>query len=336
MIITENYALKQYNSFHFDVKSKFFAQLTSETDIYNFFATPPPLPFLILGAGNNILFTKDFDGYVLKMDIKAIDIVNEDDDYVFIKAMAGENWDDFVAYCTKKNYGGLENLSLIPGQVGSSPIQNIGAYGAEVKDTIVEVHTINIKELKPEIFNNVACCFAYRESIFKTKFKQSHIITAVVFKLSKKPQNNLSYAGLKTALAQRQITNPSIADIRTVVCDVRNSKLPSPDVAGNAGSFFKNPVVDKNHFASIKKTHPDVVSFPAEDGNYKLAAGWLIEACGWKGYCKGDAGVHPKQALVLVNYGNATGIDILSLAKNIQNSVLQQFNVKLELEVNVV
>jgi len=335
MVFSENFDLKKFNSFGCDVKSKYFTCLTSETDIFNFFETTPPFPFLILGGGNNILFTKDFEGYILKMDIKGIEIIDQDNDYVLIKAMAGEDWDNFVAYCTHNNYGGLENLSLIPGLVGSCPIQNIGAYGTEAKDWIYEVYTINLKTLKHEVFINEKCRFAYRDSIFKSALKHSHIITAVSFRLSKNPHINTSYDALKTELAKRQIPNPTISDIRTIVCDIRSSKLPDPEKTGNAGSFFKNPVVDINLFDNIMSQYPEVVYFQA-NGQYKLAAGWLIEACGFKGYRSGDAGVHPKQALVLVNYGKACGSDILNLAEKIQKSVKQKFNVELEFEVNII
>ena len=338
MILIENFPLKFLNSFHTDVYAKFFTTINDNDELIEFYTEYNNLiiPVLILGGGNNILFTKNFEGTVLKIGIMGIEIIEENDDFVFIKANAGEDWDEFVVYCTNKNYGGLENLSLIPGQVGSSPIQNIGAYGTEVKDVISEVHTFNISTKNTEVFKNDQCQFEYRNSIFKSHLKKTHIITSVVFKLNKKPILNTNYESVQNELFSKGITQPTIKDIRQIICDIRKSKLPDPQIIGNAGSFFKNPTIDKQLFEKIKEKNSDVVSFKLENDMHKIATGWLIEKCGWKGYRENNVGVHEKQALVLVNYGNAQGIDILNLAGKIKQSIFDTFGIELEFEVNII
>jgi len=338
MILLENFPLKFLNSFHTDVYAKYFTTINDIDELLEFYSENInlTLPVLILGGGNNILFTKNFEGCVLKIRIMGIEPIEENDDFIFIKANAGEDWDDFVAYCTNKNYGGLENLSLIPGQVGSSPIQNIGAYGTEVKDVISEVHTFNTSTKETEIFKNDQCQFGYRNSIFKSQLKETHIITGVVFKLNKNPILNTNYESVHKELILKGIIQPTIQDIREIICDIRKNKLPDPQLIGNAGSFFKNPTIDKQLFEDIKEKNPEVVSFALENEKYKIAAGWLIEKCGWKGYREGDAGVHEKQALVLVNHGNAQGAQILSLADKIKQNIIDTFGIELEFEVNII
>ncbi|OPZ98246.1 MAG: UDP-N-acetylenolpyruvoylglucosamine reductase [Bacteroidetes bacterium ADurb.Bin408] len=336
MQLKKKFSLKQHNSFHIEAFADFFYEVTHPGLLDDFFLhNKSQLPVLILGGGNNMLFTKDFIGIVLKISFKGIEIISENNQNIYVKAAAGEDWDDFVSFCVQNNWGGLENLSLIPGQVGSSPIQNIGAYGAEVKNTLSEVTTYNTLTGKTEIISNAACMFGYRSSIFKTSLKNSHIITAVTFRLNKNPIINNTYDAVNKALQAQNILQPTIADIRRTICQIRESKLPDPNKTGNAGSFFKNPEISCSRYKQLKIKYTDLVGYELGNGNYKLAAGWLIEKSGWKGYREGDAGVHDKQALVLVNYGHATGSQILSLAEKIRKSVLEKFNIPLEFEVNI-
>lgn len=337
MAFKENVSLKKYNTFGIDVSARFFITVNSYEDLSSFFSSyKKDKPFLILGGGSNILFTENFDGYVLKIALKGQRVIHQDADSIVINVSAGEDWDEFVAFCTSNNYGGLENLSLIPGQVGSCPIQNIGAYGAEVKDNIVEVNTFNTGTFQKESFSNNECHFAYRSSIFKTSLKHTHIITDVTFKLSKKPKPLTSYGAIREKLSSAGIATPTIADVRGAVCEIRNSKLPNPETIGNAGSFFKNPEVSAEKHRYLLQRFPDLVAYELESNRYKLAAGWLIDKAGWKGQRFGDAGVHEKQALVLVNHGHATGNDILKLAEKIKSSIYDIFDIELEYEVNII
>jgi len=336
MVFFEDISLKKFNSFKVDAKASYLYILDKTEELYQFYSEPrQKLPVLILGGGNNILFTKDFNGYVLKVEIKGKEIIYEDDDYIQIKVNAGEDWDEFVAYCVKNNFGGIENLSLIPGLVGSCPIQNIGAYGVEVKDVINEVHAFNIKTKKTDVFNNAECQFEYRNSIFKSLLKNTHIITSVIFKLDKKPVLKTNYEAVQKELDIKKITTPDIKVVRQIICDIRQSKLPDPQIIGNAGSFFKNPVVTKQLYESVHKKYPDIIAYNLYNGQYKIAAGWLIEKNGWKGYRESDAGVNEKQALVLINYGNAKGTDILNLANKIKQNILDTFKIELDFEVNI-
>ncbi len=337
MKFEEKYSLKDYNSFHVEHYARYFGRFNTLKSLYTFFKNKDIKDnILILGGGNNILFTKDFEAYVLKNEIKGIEIIFEDADSVIIKAGAGEDWDSFVSYCVERGWGGLENLSLIPGTVGSSPIQNIGAYGVEVKDVIVSVDTFHIDKLKNETFDNSTCEFGYRDSVFKKRFKHTHIITGVRFMLHKNNTLNTGYKALSDELESRKIYKPDIKDIRQLVCDIRNSKLPDPKLLGNAGSFFQNPLVNKTFYERLKIREPKLIAYPSGDNYYKLAAGWLIENAGWKGYREGDAGVHEKQCLVLVNYGSAKGRDILNLAHKIKKSVYDTYGVELLFEVNII
>lgn len=335
MNFKENFSLKDYNSFHTNVSARRFVEIDDEVSLKSFFAAYPDEPYLVLGGGNNILFTRNVDACVLHIKIHGIHLLAESDDFVIVRAGAGEDWDTFVGYCVEKGWGGLENLSLIPGQVGSCPIQNIGAYGAEVKDVIEEVSCLNVEAGTNISLSNEACMFAYRSSIFKTMLRHTHIITSVTFRLTKNPQPNCSYKAVVDELNRNKIVKPEIKDVRDVICNIRRSKLPDPDIIGNAGSFFKNPVVAASQAQTLLKSFPEMVCFTQEDASVKLAAGWLIEKCGWKGYREGDAGVHDKQALVLVNHGKATGTQILALADKICKNVNDTFDVELEKEVNV-
>jgi UDP-N-acetylmuramate dehydrogenase len=288
----------------------------------------------ILGGGSNILFTKNVDGLVLRNELKGIEVVKEDENFVYVKSGAGEVWHEFVMDCIKNNRAGVENLSLIPGSVGAGPMQNIGAYGVELKDVFFELEAFHIKEGVLKTFSAVECKFGYRESVFKHEFKNQFFITSVTFRLKKKPDFNTSYGAIETELKAMGVPQLSIAAISQAVINIRSSKLPDPKVIGNAGSFFKNPVVSGEKLAQLKKDFPEIVSYPSGT-DFKLAAGWMIEKCEWKGKRFGDAGVHKNQALVLVNYGNANGQEIYDLSTKVLESVKEKFGVLLEREVNV-
>lgn len=337
MQVIENYSLKLLNTFGIDVKAKFFAEISNQSDLEALFAQKVFLgKHLLLGGGSNILFVQDFDAYVLKISSKGIEVLKEDSEVVVIKAQAGEDWDSFVEFCVNKGYGGIENLSLIPGNVGSCPIQNIGAYGVEVKDVIESVEVYEKSTLERRVLSNSQCCFGYRNSIFKNESKDKYIITSVTFRLSKNSKVNIEYGAIKQELSSLGMSYPEIKDVRQAVCNIRNAKLPDYKLLGNAGSFFKNPVISSSQYHSLIKNFPKLVSYKLDDDLVKVAAGWLIEQAGWKGYREGDAGVHEKQALVLVNYGNASGKDILNLSKEIIDSIASKFGVLLEREVNII
>ena len=331
----KNYSLKNLNSFGINVSAKYFADFKNTTELAEILEAANENK-LILGGGSNILFTKNFNGLVLKNEISGIKIIKEEDDHVYIKAGAGVGWHEFVIYCIERNFAGAENLSLIPGSVGASPMQNIGAYGVELKDIFYELEAYDIEGKKTVIFSRSDCEFGYRESIFKTKYRGKFIITAVTFVLNNKPVYNTSYGAIEIELERMGVQSISIKAISDAVINIRQSKLPDPRVIGNAGSFFKNPTVSNLQFNLLKKDFPLIIGYPVGDSETKLAAGWLIEKCGWKGFRKGDAGCHNKQALVLVNYGNATGEEILILSEKIIDSVKLMFNVTLQIEVNIV
>jgi len=342
MNIQNNISLKNLNTFGIDVYAKHFASFESIDDLDEIFASKQPqtsnlkLQTLVLGGGSNILFTKNVDGLVLKNEIKGIEMIREDADHMYVKAGAGENWHSFVLYCLKNNYAGVENLALIPGNVGASPMQNIGAYGIEIKDVFHSLEAFDMDEMKTVLFDKEACSFGYRESVFKNKYKGRFIITSVTYKLSKKPLFNTSYGAIEAELEKMKVPALSIQAIAQAVINIRSSKLPDPKQIGNAGSFFKNPEIENSQFEKLKNDFPNIIGYKLENGNVKLAAGWMIERCGWKGYRKGDAGCHEKQALVLVNYGNAKGSDIYDLSSEILDSVYKKFGVQLEREVNIV
>lgn len=339
MDIRENISLRSFNTFGIDVTAKQFASFSTIDELQQLLAlqtaNKQPQSF-ILGGGSNILFSGDIDGIVLKNELKGIEIVKEDDECYYVKAGAGESWHSFVLHCIRNNYAGVENLSLIPGNVGASPMQNIGAYGVEIKDVFHELEATHINERSTETFSLNDCAFGYRESVFKRKYKDQFVISNVTYRLRKKPKFNTTYGAIEQELEKMQVKEISIQAISQAVINIRSSKLPDPKVIGNAGSFFKNPEIDNEQFLALKAAFPNIVGYAVEHDKTKLAAGWMIEQCGWKGYREGDAGCHAKQALVLVNHGNAKGRDIYDLSRKILDSVKGKFGVELEREVNIV
>ena len=336
MITAENISLKPFTTFAVDAKARFFIELFSQEEIISFLGVSRSehRPLLILGGGSNILFTKDFPGTVLKIAVRGIDILSEDNDHVYIRASAGENWDNFTRYTVEKGWGGLENLSLIPGNVGTSPVQNIGAYGTELKDVLHSVEAIDIETARKRSFSAEECGLKYRDSIFKKDLKGRFIIVSCTYRLSKEPMVNLSYKALRVELETMTVRNPSIQDVRNAVIGIRRRKLPDPAMIGNAGSFFKNPSVSAEDLEKLKGKYPGIAFYQQADG-YKVPAAWLIEQCGWKGKRFGDAGVHVNHPLVLVNYGSASGEEIMALANMIRDSVFERFGIFLEEEVNI-
>ena len=315
----------------------------SELLEFNKLKTPNPKPqTLILGGGSNILFTKNFDGLVLKNEIKGIKTIKEDEHHIYVQVGAGENWHQFVLHCIKNGWAGVENLSLIPGNVGASPMQNIGAYGVEIKDVFYSLEAYHIRDKRMVNFTLNDCEFGYRESVFKKKFKDEFVITDVTYRLNRIPDYNISYGAIGQELGRMGVQDLSLQAVSQAVINIRSSKLPDPAVIGNAGSFFKNPEIGSHKFHELAQKFPGIVGYELHNGNVKLAAGWLIEHCGpdngtsWKGYRNGDAGCHEKQALVLVNYGNAKGSEIFELSEEILNGVQEKFGVELEREVNIV
>ncbi len=338
----ENIALAEYTSFGVESTARFFASFGDEIALADLLDWGSRYPLLILGGGSNLLFTRDVDGLVLKNEIKGINELHEDEDYVYVRAGAGENWHQFVLYCIERNWAGLENLSLIPGNVGASPMQNIGAYGVEVEDLFWDLEAWDITEKKRVTFTKSDCRFGYRESVFKNDYKGRFVILNVTFRLRKKPRFNISYGAIEQELSIMGVSELSIKAISDAVIRIRSSKLPDPAVTGNAGSFFKNPSVSADFIEQLRIRFPELVAYPNADGTYKLAAGWLIEHTGpaqgisWKGFRRGDAGCHDRQALVLVNYGKAKGSDIYQLSEDILQSVREKFGVVLEREVNII
>ncbi len=335
MEVKSNSSLKKYNTFGIEVTAKYFATFNTADKLGELLEFNKP-PTLILGGGSNILFTKNFDGLVLKNEIKGIELIKEDANHIYIKAAGGENWHQFVLHCINNNWAGVENLSLIPGNVGASPMQNIGAYGVEIKDIFYSLEAFHLQEKKIVQFNIDDCAFGYRESVFKKKYKNQFVITSVTYRLNKKPVFNISYGVIEQELEKKGVKELSIKMISDAVIKIRSSKLPDPAQIGNAGSFFKNPEIESVAFDMLHSKFPEIVGYKLPNGNVKLAAGWLIEQCGWKGYRKGDAGCHAKQALVLVNYGNAKGEEIFVLGEAIIASVKEKFRVDLEREVNII
>jgi UDP-N-acetylmuramate dehydrogenase len=333
MNIKENISLQPYNTFGIDATAKYFAAFRSVDELDTFIDFNKNR--FILGGGSNILLTKNVDGIVLKNEIKGIELIKEDVDHFYINAGAGENWHQFVLYCIGQNYAGVENLSLIPGSIGASPMQNIGAYGIEIKDVFHSLEAYHIHDKKIISFNNSDCEFGYRESIFKNKLKGEFVILNVTYRLNKIPVYNTSYGAIEQELSNMQ-AEKSIQNISQAVINIRTSKLPDPKEIGNAGSFFKNPTVSTAKYEELKNAYPNIPGYPQSNGDMKLAAGWLIEQCGWKGYRKGDAGCHARQALVLVNYGNAGGNEMYALSEEILQSVQNKFGVRLEREVNII
>jgi len=338
MRISENVLLRPYNTFGIAAQARFFASFSNAAELEELLKTPPQqgLAHMILGGGSNVLFTKNFDGILLKNEIKGISVVGEDEDHVYVKAGAGETWHSFVMDCIKNDRAGLENLSLIPGNVGASPMQNIGAYGVEIKDSFHELEAYHLQDHTIVKFNNEDCHFGYRESVFKRQYKGQFAILSVTYRLSKHPKLNTSYGAIEEELKHMGVHDLTIQAISQAVINIRSSKLPDPAKIGNAGSFFKNPTVPAEKHEALKAAFPHIVAYPVANGEFKLAAGWLIEQCGWKGFREGDAGVHARQALVLVNYGDATGNEIYHLSQRVLDSVEEKFGVVLEREVNII
>lgn len=332
MKILHDISLKPFNTFGIDVNAHYFGHIYSKEELCEING---PEPVFILGGGSNVLFTKNVEGLVMLNEIKGIELVKETEDIVYVRAGAGEVWNDFVEYCIQQGYAGVENLALIPGSVGASPIQNIGAYGVEVKDVIDEVEAWHIQEKLFRIFKNPDCAFGYRDSVFKKELKGTYIISSVTFRLNKKPVFKTSYGAIQEALNRMGIQQLSIRAIADAVIHIRQSKLPDPKQLGNAGSFFKNPEISFAQFEALKRAYPTIVGYPLGTDTIKLAAGWLIEKAGWKGFRKEHAGVHHQQALVLVNFGGATGKEIYDLSEEILRSVKNMFHVELEREVNI-
>ena len=337
MQIRENISLKHYNTFAIDVKAKYFAVFQNLSELEELlknskltYGSP-----LIIGGGSNILLVNDVEGFVMKNEIMGIEVVAEDDKHIYVKAGAGENWHKLVMYCVDNEFAGIENLSLIPGNVGASPMQNIGAYGVEVKDIFHELEAYHIKDKHVVKFSLNDCGFGYRESVFKTKYKGQFVITSVTYRLNKQPVFHTGYGAIQQELEKMGVEQLSVQAISQAVINIRSSKLPDPKDIGNAGSFFKNPKVGMNVFEQLKAQFLSIPSFPFDHKHVKVPAGWLIEQCGWKGYREGDAGCYEKQALVLVNYGNASGKDIYDLSEKILQSVKAKFGVDLEREVNI-
>lgn len=329
-----NVNLKKYTTFGIDSYAENFASFSSVNELIELLNNCSD-NLMILGGGSNMLLTKNISGTVLKNEIEGIDIINESNDEVLIRVGGGVVWHDFVMFTINYNYFGLENLSLIPGSVGASPMQNIGAYGVEIKDRFEKLEALNIETKKLEFFNNSECEFGYRESVFKRKLKGKYIITHVYFRLNKKQSLNTSYGAIDSELESKGVINPTIKDVSDAVISIRKSKLPDPRELGNAGSFFKNPVVENSVVELIKKEYPEVPFYQINENYAKVPAGWLIETAGWKGKKIGSCGVHTKQALVLVNYGGATGKDIYDLSQLIIDDVNHKFKIELEREVNI-
>ncbi|TXD84584.1 UDP-N-acetylmuramate dehydrogenase [Subsaximicrobium wynnwilliamsii] len=337
MHIETNISLKTLNTFGIDVKAKHFVSIHSVSDLQTLLRKKEYPKKLILGGGSNMLLTKDVDALVILIDIKGIEVIKETPKGVWVKVCAGENWHDFVLYTIDHDFGGLENLSLIPGNVGTAPIQNIGAYGVELKDTFRSCDAVHVETGKVKTFYKEDCDFGYRDSVFKSQLKGQYIITSVVFELSKEAHVlKTTYGAISSQLEQRQISNPSLKDVSEAVIAIRQSKLPDPKKIGNSGSFFKNPIISIAQLEKLRKSFEGMPSYPISDTEVKVPAGWLIEHAGFKGKTFGNYGVHKNQALVLVNYGGATGLEILGLARLIQNTISRLYGIDIEAEVNVI
>jgi UDP-N-acetylmuramate dehydrogenase len=336
MNILENFSLKALNTFGMNVSARWFTAVKTVEDLKELYTSEKfhSSDNFILGGGSNILFTKNVDALVVRNELRGIEVVKEDVEYVYVKSGAGEVWHEFVMDCIRNNRGGVENLSLIPGSVGAGPMQNIGAYGVELKDVFHELEAFHIHENYFQTFSAGDCKFGYRESVFKHELKNQFFITSVTFRLKKNPTFNTSYGAIEKELEAMGVKEISVAAISQAVINIRTSKLPDPKVIGNAGSFFKNPIVSAEEFARLKTAFPDIISYP-NGTNFKIAAGWMIEKTGLKGKRFGDAGVHKDQALVLVNYGNATGQEIFDLSTKVLETVKEMFGVQLEREVNI-
>ena len=334
----QNISLKPFNTFGLEVSAKYFVEINSVSDLKDILQN---LDFrnidkLFLGGGSNILLTKNYDGLVIKINLKGIQKISEDKSHVYVQSGAGESWHQLVMYCVENQYAGMENLSLIPGTVGAAPMQNIGAYGVEIKDIFEELQALNLETLEIETFKLEDCHFGYRESIFKHEAKGKYVITSVTFKLNKTPIFKTSYGDIQKTLTEINITDLSIKAVSDAVISIRKSKLPDPAEIGNSGSFFKNPEIPKAQYDDLKERFENIPSYPINENTVKIPAGWLIEQAGWKGFRDGEIGVHARQALVLVNYGNGTGEQIKALSAKIQTSILEKFGISLSTEVNFI
>jgi UDP-N-acetylmuramate dehydrogenase len=338
MKIATNISLQPYNTFGIDAKAAFFTEVHSQIELQEVLKHPDyrSIPKLILGGGSNILFTQDFNGLVIRINIGGIEKIQENDTHVYLKAGAGVVWHDLVMYCIENNYAGLENLSLIPGTVGAAPMQNIGAYGVEIKETFESLEAVHIESGDVRIFSHAECMFGYRESVFKKELKGQYIITSVTFRLNKVAEFNISYGAIQDTLKQMNVPELSLRAVSDAVIHIRRSKLPDPKEIGNAGSFFKNPEIPKAQYEALQAQYPSVPGYVTSPETVKVPAGWLIEQTGWKGKIVGKAGVHKNQALVLVNYGGAHGNEIKALAEQVQQSVLEKFGIALHPEVNFI
>lgn len=339
MLIKENVSLKPYNTFGVEAIAKYFAVASNQDEVREIlnWTKENNQKILLLSGGSNMLIVNDWDGLALKIEMHGIEIVESNEDEAIVKVNSAEVWNDFVQWCIERDLGGLENLSLIPGRAGTAPIQNIGAYGVEIKDTMTELTALEIATGQLRTFTNEQCKFGYRDSVFKNELKGQYLILDVSFKLTKKNHKlHTEYGAIRNELAQMGIENPTIKDVAQVVIKIRQSKLPDPKKIGNSGSFFKNPIIDQKLFDELKLKFPKIVGYPSGDDKVKVAAGWLIENAGWKGKRFGDAGVHKDQALVLVNHGNATGKEIYDLSEKIIQDIFEKYNIHLEREVNVI
>jgi len=339
MLIKENVSLKPYNTFGVEAIAKYFAVASNQDEVREIlnWTKENNQKILLLSGGSNMLIVNDWDGLALKIEMHGIEIVESNEDEAIVKVNSAEVWNDFVQWCIERDLGGLENLSLIPGRAGTAPIQNIGAYGVEIKDTMTELTALEIATGQLRTFTNEQCKFGYRDSVFKNELKGQYLILDVSFKLTKKNHKlHTEYGAIRNELAQMGIENPTIKDVAQAVIKIRQSKLPDPKKIGNSGSFFKNPIIDQKLFNELKLKFPEIVGYPSGDDKVKVAAGWLIENAGWKGKRFGDAGVHKDQALVLVNHGNATGKEIYDLSEKIIQDIFEKYNIHLEREVNVI
>jgi UDP-N-acetylmuramate dehydrogenase len=337
MNIIPNFSLKKYNTFGIEAKARQFVAVHSIEDLNKVLTDNKQETKFILGGGSNMLLTQDIQALVIHIDLKGKKIIKEDDDFVWVESQAGENWHEFVLWTIDQNFGGLENMSLIPGNVGTTPVQNIGAYGTEIKDTFVSCDAMSIKTQEMKTFLKEDCHFGYRESVFKQELKDQYIITSVIFKLTKQYHKiNTSYGDITAELTKNNIQNPSLKEVSNAVIAIRQSKLPDPKELGNSGSFFKNPIISRVLFNTVKEKFPDIKHYDVSETEVKVPAGWLIEQAGFKGKRFGDAGIHKNQALVLVNYGKATGQEILNVSKDIQKTIFEKYGIAIEAEVNVI
>lgn len=336
--ISENYSLQKLNTMQIDVRARFFMEIQSIEQLINALNSKDvQRPFYILGGGSNVVFLKDFEGTIFHINNLGKEIVKENKDFVWLKVNAGENWHELVLYALNHDFGGIENLSLIPGKVGASPMQNIGAYGAEIKDVFESLEAVEISSGKIKVFNKEDCKFGYRESVFKNDLKNQYIITSITVQLSKRNHVlKTSYGAIQDLLDKKGITNPSIQDISKAVIEIRESKLPNPKFIPNSGSFFKNPSISNVHYLNLKNKYPEIPGYLMENEKIKVPAGWLIEKSGWKGFRNSSVGVHEKQALVLINHNHASGLEIFNLSQEILDDVSKKFGIQLVREVNII